>query len=55
MICVTSGFAGLAVKTRVIRYDSFKDGDFDVPEKDMDWEARCFHQFAAEIDRLARA
>ena len=50
-----SGFAGLAVKARVLRYDSFKNGDFAVPEVDMDWGPKCFHQFAAEIDRLARA
>ena len=50
-----SGFAGLAVKLRVLRYDNFSNKDFAVPEVDMDWGPRAFHQFAAEIDRLARA
>jgi len=50
-----SGFAGLAVKVRVVRFDTLMEEDFDVPEKDMDWGPKCFNQFAAEIDRLARA
>ena len=49
------GFAGLAVKARLIRHDSFKVDDFDMPEKHMDWGPRCFHQFVAEIERLAGA
>jgi len=48
-----SGFAGLAVKVRVVRFENFNDDAFDIPEKDMDWDVRCFHQFVAEIDRLA--
>jgi len=50
-----SGFAGLAVKARVLWFDTAKVEDFDVPEKDMDWGPKCFHKFAAEIERLARA
>jgi len=49
------GFAGLAVKLRVLRYDNFSNEDFDMPEKDMDWGPRAFYQFAAEIERMARA
>ena len=45
--------AGLAVKARVVRFDTFSPWEFTDPPEDMDWGPKVFPDFLAEIDRLA--
>jgi hypothetical protein len=47
--------AGLAVKARALRYDTFLSTQCDLPRENQDWPEEIMNQFVAEIDRLAAA
>jgi hypothetical protein len=48
-------FAGLAVKARALRYDTFLSTQCDLPREDQDWPEEIMNQFVADLDRLAAA
>lgn len=48
------GLAGLAVKSRVVLYESFSPHQYDrVADADMDWDVFCYVRFMREIAALA--
>jgi hypothetical protein len=48
-------FAGLAVKARALRYDTYLSTQCNLPEEDQDWAEFVMNQFVAELERLAAA
>ncbi len=49
-----TGFAGLAVKARVVLFDVYALGGRDEPKEDLGRGPQCLQRFAAEIEALAQ-